>query len=197
MSDARESSPMPRVPRKRSKAWIWFFTFLVIASVSVAGFMIWFNMRMQLTPEQLEAAMQQWKEHGPRDYRLKVTKQVNENEPEHYEITVRDRRVIEVRLNGQRLRNESNEPYPAGHERLQWYTMHHLLREIEVFLDRDAKERKKNYNVAIFDDQTGALRKYIRRVMGTRQRVEETVQLEPLPAEEPVTPPSERERKKP
>ncbi len=73
--------------------------------------------------------------------------------------------------------------------------MHHLLRDIEVFLDRDAKEGKKNYNVAIFDDQTGALRKYIRRVMGMRQRVEETVQLEPLPAEEPTAAPVERQGK--
>ncbi len=167
-------------PRKRSNAWIWFFTFLVMASVGVAAFMIWFNMRMQLKPEQLEAAMQRWKEHGPPDYRLIVTKQVNDNEPEHFEITVRDHRVIEVRLNGQRLRNEANEPYPPGHERLQWYTMRHLLREVEIFLDQDAKAGKKNYNVAIFDEDTGALRKYVRRVMGTQQRVEETVKVEPL-----------------
>ncbi len=71
---------------------------------------------MQLKPEQVEAAMQRWKEHGPHDYRLIVTKQVNENEPDHFEITVRARRVIDVRLNGQRLRNESNEPYPPGAE---------------------------------------------------------------------------------
>jgi hypothetical protein len=180
MSDVRDSSPLPR---KRSNAWIWFFTFVFVASVVLAGFMIWFNMRLQLKPEQLEAAMQRWKEHGPRDYRLVVTKQVNENEPDHFDITVRDRRVIDVRLNGQRLRNEANEPYPPGHERLQWYTMHHLLREIEVLLDQDAKAGKKNYNVAHFDDQTGALRKYIRRVMGSRQRVEETVKLEPLAPE--------------
>lgn len=168
--------------RRSNSTWIWFFAFLVVASVCVAGFMIWFNLRMQLKPEQVEAAMQQWKEHGPRDYRLIISKKVNDNEPEHYEVTVRDRRVIDVRLNGQRLRNEANEPYPPGHDRLQWYTMHHLLREIEVFLDHDAKEGKKNYNVADFDEQTGALRRYVRRVMGTKQHLEETVQLEPLSA---------------
>lgn len=183
--------------RKKNATWIWFFTFLVIASVSVAGFMIWFNLHIQLKPEQLESAMQRWKEHGPRDYRLIITKKINKNEPEHFEVTVRDHRVIEVRLNGQRLRNEANEPYPPGHERLQWYTMHHLQREIEVLLDRDAKDGKKNFNVADFDNQNGALRLYRRRVMGTDQRVEETVQLEPLPAEEPLTPPSERQRKQP
>jgi len=166
--------------RRKNSTWIWFFAFLAAASVGVAGFMIWFNSRMQLKPEELEAAMERWRTHGPGDYRLIVTKHVNDNEPDRYEVTVRARRVIEVRLNGQRLRDESNEPYPPGHERLQWYTMHHLLREIEVFLDRDAKEGRRNFNVADFDEETGALRRYVRRVMGTSRRVEETVQLEPL-----------------
>jgi hypothetical protein len=166
--------------RRKNSTWIWFFAFLAVASVGVAGFMIWFNTRMQLKPDKLEAIMERWRTHGPHDYRLLVTKTVNANEPDHYEITVRDRRVIDVRLNGQRLRNESNDPYPPGHERLQWYAMHHMLREIEVFLDQDAKDGRKNFNVADFDEETGALRTYVRRVMGTKQRLQETVQLEPL-----------------
>jgi hypothetical protein len=169
--------------RAKNSAWIWFFAFLLVASIGVAGFMIWFNQRMQLEPARLETEMKKWREHGPSDYRLVITKQVNDGEPEHFEVTVRNHRVIEVRLNGQRLRNESNEPYPPGHERLQWFTMDNMLRDIEVFLDRDAKDKRKNYNVALFDEETGALRKYVRRVMGTTQRVEETVQIEPLPAQ--------------
>jgi hypothetical protein len=168
--------------RRKNSTWIWFFAFLAIASVGVAGFMIWFNRQLQLTPARLEAMMERWRTHGPHDYRLIITKRVNDEGPDKYEVTVRDRRVIDVRLNGQRLRDESNEPYPPGHERLQWYTMHHLLREIEVFLDRDKKAGRKNFNVADFDEETGALRRYVRRVMGTTQRVEETVQLEPLTA---------------
>jgi hypothetical protein len=166
--------------RKKNNVWAWFFAFVVLASVSVAVLMIVFNLRVQLKPEELDGAMQRWKDHGPRDYRLTVTKQINKNDPEHYEITVRDRRVIDVRLDGQRLRNDANEPYPPGHDRLQWYTMDHLLREIEVFLDQDAKEGRTNYNVARFDEATGALRSYVRRDMRSNQRVEETVKLDPL-----------------
>ena len=167
-------------PRRKNSTWIWFFAFLAIASVGVAGFMIWFNRQLQLTPERLEAMMEQWRTHGPRDYRLRITKRISDEGPDQYEVTVLDRRVIDVRLNGQRLRDESNEPYPPGHERLQYYTMHHMLREIEVFLDRDKKAGRVNFNVADFDEETGALRRYVRRVMGTTQRIEETVQLEPL-----------------
>ena len=169
-------------PRKKNHYWVWYFAFIVLASVGVAGFMIDFNMRQQLKAEQLEGAMQRWQQHGPADYLLTISKRINESDQaDIFVVRVRQRRVIEVRLNGQLLRDESNEPYPPGHERLQWYTMDHLLREIEIFLDQDAKEGRKNYNVAYFDEQTGALQRYIRRVMGTRQRVEELAKVEPLP----------------
>jgi hypothetical protein len=168
--------------REKNYLWVCFFVFIILASVGVACFMIWFNNRMQLKPEQLEAARQRWKQDGPGDYRLTISKRINEQDlVETFVVTVRDRKVIDVRLNGERLRDEDNQPFPPGHERLQYYSMEYLMRDIEVFLDQDAKAGVKNYNVAIFDEKTGGLRKYVRRVMGTRQRVEEDVKIEPLP----------------
>lgn len=167
-------------PRKKNYYWIWFFAFIVLGSIGVAAFMIDFNLRQQLKPEQLEAAMQRWQQHGPADYLLTISKKINDGEPDIYVVHAQHR-VIEVRLNGQLLRDESNEPYPAGHERLQWYTMDHLLREIEIFLDQDAKAGVMNFNVAYFDEKTGALEQYVRRVMSTRQRVQEQAKVERLP----------------
>ncbi len=170
-------------PRKKNYLWVWFFVFVVVASVGVAGLMIWFNLRLQLKPEKLAEAMQRWQEHGPRDYRMTVTKRIGDSDHvDTFVATVRNQKVLDVQMNGEPLRDqETDERFPPGHERLQYFTMDRLLREIERFMELDAKEGRKTYNVAIFDEQTGALRKYIRRVMGTRERVEEDVKVEPLP----------------
>jgi hypothetical protein len=173
---------MSSAPREKSLAWIWFFVFVLAASVGVAGFMIWFNLRLQLTREQLEDAIRRWKVHGPRDYVMTVYKRIGDTNADTIVARVRGGKVLEVRLNGEPLRNqETDERFPAGHERLQYYTMDHLLREIERFLELDERAKRKTYNVALFDEQTGALRRYVRSVPGTREHVEEEVKLEPLP----------------
>ena len=73
-----ESTPAP--PKPKNNAWIWFFAFLLVASVGVVAFMIWFNNSIQLTPEKLAENLQRWKEKGPRDYKLTYTKRIN-NDP--------------------------------------------------------------------------------------------------------------------
>ena len=171
-------------PRKKNSLWVWFFVFIVVASAGLAGFMIWFNLSLQLKPEQLQDAMKRWKELGPADYLMTCTKRLNEDSTDTFAVEVRARKVVEVRLNGKPLRNEeTGEPYPPGHERLQYYSMDRLLVEIERFLEMDAKASTKNYNYAYFDERTGALQRYVRSVRSTRQHVEENVKLEPLPAE--------------
>jgi len=163
---------------------VWFFVFIVVASVGVAGFMIWFNRSLQLKPEQLEAAMQRWEEHGPSNYLMTFTKRINRGEPDTFVVKVRARKVVEVRMNGKPLRNEDTEqPFPAGHDQLQYYSMDRLLRDIERFIQQDARDGKKIYNVATFDKDTGALETYTRSDSVSRQHVRETVKIEPLPVE--------------
>lgn len=170
--------------RPKNRVWLWFIALVVAASVGLAGFVIWFNMRLQLKPEQVAAAIERWKENGPADYVLNVTKQIGTGEQAHTDklvVTVRDRKVIDVRLNGEPLRNqETDERYPPGHARLQWYSMDRMLGDVEIFLDRDAKAKAKNYNVAVFDAKTGALLRFVRREMGTQNRIEEDVRVQPL-----------------
>jgi hypothetical protein len=172
-------------PRRKNYAWMWFFGFIVVASVGVAGFMIWFNSRLQLKPEQLEAAMQRWKEHGPSDYLMTFTKQISRSDqPDTFVVRVRAKKVVEVRMNGKLLRNEeTQQPYPAGHDQLQYYSMDRLLRDIERFMELDARAGKKNYTVATFDKDTGALETYTRSDRSAGQHVRETVKIEPLPVE--------------
>jgi hypothetical protein len=167
------------VPRRKNNAWLWFFAFVTIASVAVAEFMILFNLRLQLTPEKLEAAMERWRTHGPTDYLMTYTRKIgNSDEADRFVVRVRNKQVVEVRMNGELLRDGRG--IVIVDERLQYHRMESLFRDIERFLEMDAREGKKNYNVAVFDDQTGALRMFRRSVKVPPQHVDEEVKIEPL-----------------
>ena len=166
MSDAA-----PR-PRKKSFAWAWFLVLLVIASIAAAAFMIRYNLARQLKPEQLEAAWASWKTHGPRSYRMTYTQEVNGQKKETFQARVRDGTVEEVLHDGR----------PLEREQLAHYSMDRLFAHVEKFLFLDRQPgQPKTFTVAVFDDTTGALKYYVRRVMGTQQRVEIQVKLEDLP----------------
>jgi hypothetical protein len=157
--------------KKPSRAWIWYFAFVFVASVGVAGTMIAFNLSRQLTPEQLEAQWRKWKDNGPADYRLTYTKRLNDSpQADRFLVTVRGGKVRDVQMNGAELAPE------------QWpyHSMDRLFRDIERFQELDAKDKRKVYMMAIFDDQTGAIRKFVRSVTSTRQSIDIETKIEPL-----------------
>ena len=149
-----------------------FFAFLIVASVGVAAFMIWFNLSIQLTPEQLDEARNLWKEKGSKDYDLVYTKRLNEDtRVETYKVKVRAGKVEEVLQNGKPL--EQNKEEGQEQDPRIFHSMDQILRDIERFMDLDRKPgAPKVYVTAIFDDKNGTLRRYIRRVMGTTLRIE-------------------------
>ena len=159
--------------KKPNRAWVWYFAFVLIASVAVAASLIAFNLGLQLTPEKLEAEWAKWKQHGPRDYRMTYHKTLGENQPDVFVVTVRDGKVRDVLMN-EKTRLEA--------EQLPYHIMYRMFRDIERFLELDAKQGKKNYVTAIFDPDTGAIRRFVRRVTGTKERIQLDVKLEPLPA---------------
>jgi hypothetical protein len=164
---------------KKNHLWIWFFVFVIAASVALAGFMIWFNLRLQLTPEKLEAARQKWKEHGPKDYAMTITTKLGEH-VDVYKVKVEGGKVMEVRLNGELLRNqETDVVYKPGHAKLQYYSMERQFVYLEGFLESDAKKNEKNHLIAIFNEKTGALEFFTRSERATRMHVEQKVTLEP------------------
>ncbi len=143
----------------------WFLLFLLLASIGVAATMIVFNLSIQLKPDQLEKAMKNWKENGPRSYKLAYTKQIDNNDQMLDRIVVRvvDGKVKEGTINGEAIEERV----------LPYHSMDRLFIDIEKFLDEDSKPgRPKTYTTAIFDAKTGALYRYVRRVMGSTQRLE-------------------------
>ena len=154
---------------KKNRGWIWYFVVLFVMAIVATTVLVVFNLRQQLTPEQLEAARQMWKEKGPRDYSMTYTIRKNaEPDADQYEVKVRGGRTVESRFNGQ----------PESPERFGYRTMDALFNDIERFMKHDSeKGSPKVYVRAIFDVQkTGGIRWYVRRVMGGRQRQEITVE---------------------
>jgi hypothetical protein len=156
------STPAP----KKNRRWIWFFVVVFALAFLAIAILVVFNLQQQLKPEQLDAALALWQKNGPRDYTMSYTTLVNA-EPQpietHYWVKVRGGRVVESKCNGQQ-EAASLFPYRGMESRFD---------EIEKFMRIDSEpNRPKVYVVATFDEKTGRLRRYIHRVMGSKDRVE-------------------------
>ena len=175
--------PNPAPPRKKNNAWICFFVFVTVASVGVAVFLIWWNLHIQLTPELLEKAEILWQENGPANYNMVYTKRLNDDaKVDKFEVEVRAEQVTKVFMNGKPLSKDEDEDKKM---RIH-HSMDRLFRDIDRFMDIDQKPNApKVYVTAIFDDKTGAMLRYIRRVMGSKQRLEIHVAMDALDTETP------------
>jgi hypothetical protein len=163
------SEPTGQPPKKTNYIWVGYFAFLVIASVGVAAFMIWFNLRQQLTREKLEAAEKLWNEKGPKSYKMTYMKQLQGEKLTTFAVTVHNKNVTEVLRNGKPLEKNADETRDPK----IYHSMEAHFLFIQRFMDLDEKpDAPKVYAVANFDPQTGALQRYIRRVMSSNERVE-------------------------
>ena len=152
---------------KPSRRWIWFFAVVGLLAVAAVTINLVYNLRQQLTPEQLQQARALWEEKGPRSYNLRYQVRSSDGEPEVFQSEVRDGRVVWARLNGRLL-----EP------RLwHYHDMRGRFADIQRFLDEDARPGKPRvFAKAQFDAKTGQLIHYVRAVSATRERVQIDVQ---------------------
>ena len=151
-------------PKKRR--WLWFFIPTVVLALAATATLAIYNLKQQLKLEQLETAMKQWREVGPPNYLLVYTAKKVSNTGEmidHYVVKVKRGKAVEVLVNG----------LPLEERQLEYYNMARLHDQVDRFLEIDAKPGSpKTYTRATFHPINGALLWYVRRVMGTRQRVE-------------------------
>lgn len=174
MSEA--SPPAPASPPKRNRLWIGYFAFLIVASIGVTIFMIWFNLRIQLKPEQIQAARKLWEEKGPKNYNMIYTRKLGVTDvSEQFKVKVRKGSVIEVKTPDEPLKRPEDAPAEEDPRRL--HGMDALLAEMAANMERDRQpEANKVYVVANFDPATGAILRYIRYDMRTKERVELNIQ---------------------
>jgi hypothetical protein len=166
--DARASYNTVMPPTKNN-TWKWFFAILFALALFASILMIAVSWHLQLKPELLEAARERWETSGPANYIMVYTTRRNdETTTDHYVVKVRKKKTYEVIVNDLPLT-----------ERLDYYGMDAMFNDIERFQDMDNEKGKpRTYTRATFDDHTGAIRWYVRRVMGSRERQE--INVEPL-----------------
>jgi hypothetical protein len=154
-----------------NRNWLWFFLTLAALTILATATLAIFNIRQQLQRETVTKAIELWRANGPKDYLLIYTGKKTQDSGDivdHYVVEVRGGEAREVFVNGTKLDGRQ----------LPFYGMHRLLHDIDHFMETDAEPGKpKTYTRGIFDGRTGALGWYVRRVMGSRQRLEITVEL--------------------
>lgn len=163
-----EHDELPMRPPTRNRGWIWYFVVVGVLALGSAVTLVTYNLRQQLKPEQLAAAEAKWEKNGPRSYDMEFTKKGSATGT--YEVRVRDGKVVYAEPDERTLSQKA--PY---------YSMQALFGYVDEFLKEDARPgAPRTYTVASFDPDDGHLLHYVRRVMGTNQRLELTVQLTPV-----------------
>jgi hypothetical protein len=149
---------------EKNHGWIWFFVVVIGLGIAAMASLIVYNLSQQLKPEQLADARRLWKEKGWRSYQLSYTiRRGIEASSDAFVVRVRGGRVVSSTVNG--LPEEKRLFGARG--------MEALFDDIERFLELDARPgQPRTFTRAIFDNNTGALRSYVRRVMGGKERTE-------------------------
>ncbi len=163
---------------QQSYRWVWYFVVLIILTVAACTILVWYNLRQQLKKEDLQRAREQWKRDRPLNYDLHYTKRGSASGA--FDVEVRDGKVTSVTLDGREITQNDKPIDPSRYPR---YDMTALMDDIETFLEEDSESsRPRTYTVATFDPKDGHLIRYVRRVMGTSERIEIIVQLRVLDA---------------
>ncbi|HZT79089.1 MAG TPA: DUF6174 domain-containing protein [Gemmataceae bacterium] len=164
---------------KRNRRWIWFFVVLFGLAAAGITWEVVYNLRQQLTPEQVAAARERWRANGPRDYTLEYSVKRDTGPdlagtvPERYTVEVRGGKVQSVTWpNGRPLRREDYD----------FDSMDSLLDYVARRVQEDREPgRPRVFAVAQFDAEDGHVLHYVRSVMKTRERLEVETVLRPAP----------------
>jgi hypothetical protein len=166
---------MPAPPRNRR--WVWFFVILSVLGASAIFINLAYNVLQQLKPEQLAAARALWEEKAPENYDLEYIVKDEEatggTEPlrlavERISVHVRGGKVQSVSRNGMEVPADERGPYGVGP----------LFELIQTHLEKDNQPgQPRTFAHALFDKADGHPIHYVRRVMGTRRRLEIIIQL--------------------
>jgi Family of unknown function (DUF6174) len=172
-----DSRPQSRDRARRNRRWIWFFVLLSVLGLCAMIIPWVYNVAQQLRPEQFAAARALWNQQRPSDYNLEYV--VKEDDKpggdassapgvESVSIQVRQGRVDSAMRNGNPLSPEEEKKYGVDA----------LFDLIQAHLEHDGQPgQPRAYAHARFDKQDGHPVHYVRRVMGSRERLEIIVEL--------------------
>jgi hypothetical protein len=167
--------------RKPNRRWIWYFVVVAGLTVLATTILVVYNLGQQLTHEQLDTARKLWDQKRPPDYVLTYTKSGSVTGT--FVVTVREAKIESVLMRQNVVKDNQVKvvEQPLQREQYGSYDMDGLFHDIERFLDIDAKKGSpRTYMVATFDPQNGQLRRFVRRVMGTSNRL--LIEVQPIQA---------------
>lgn len=170
----------PQAVKRRT--WLWFFA--ILGALTAVGSLLprfigpMFHGLQPLTPEMMKAAQELWEQKGPRDYDLEYQKKGSVGGK--FSVRVRQGKVVSGMADGQ----------PLEPRLYSYHTMTAILDDLERFLELSRKPGSRPTVLkAQFNAGTGHLVRYVYVVSGTDQKIELTVQLQPLAADgSPVMP---------
>lgn len=154
-------------PRPANRGWIWYFAVVAVLAVVFVIVLARYNLSQQLSADKLAAAKALWDRAKPRDYDLEYTQ--TGGAAETRKVKVRGGRVVSVVREGGPL-----EPRLYAYSDMDaWFGF------LEDYVKGDAEPGKPRvYSVATFDPEDGHIVRYVRRVMGTTERLEVNFKLE-------------------
>jgi hypothetical protein len=162
--------------KSRWRVFVWYFIALAALSAAAVIIPIVVNLNQQLTPEQLAEARANWTRNGPASYDLHYEERIDSEEiPNEYIVKVREGEVVSLRINGQLKALEAMTP-----QQRHKYTVPGLFEQIDEYLQEMKDGRRRNFAVAHFAPELGYPMHYIRRVRGSRSRLEWTIAVSPV-----------------
>jgi hypothetical protein len=149
---------------KRNRGWLWYFVIVLGLTVAATVVLGVFNLRQQLTQEQFEAARKLWDAKKPADYDLVYIKRLNDDaKGDRFAVAVRGGEVRSAKMNGRDLDERER----------RYHSMDQMFNDIERLLELDRQPKApRTYLRGRFDPDSGRLIQFVRREMGTRNRVE-------------------------
>jgi hypothetical protein len=165
---------MPEAQPARRYRWVWFFVVLGVLTTGGVAANVWFNLRQQLTSQQLADAHRLWKQKKPGIYDLHYTvkREVNPDlagtVPQNYTAHINGKEVLVTSAGGHPLKTGDYD----------FDTMDSLFDAIDRQLYSDADPgRPRAFVKATFDGSDGHVKHYVHSIMRTRERLEVTVEM--------------------
>jgi hypothetical protein len=161
---------------KRPRNYVWYFLVLaVLGSVALVA-PILFNLSQLLTVEKIAEAEARWEQNGPASYDLKLEdRRSPDAHLEVYDVKVRERKVVELRVND----HEETLTALSPEQRRQW-TVPGLFEQMRAHLAEEEQGKRRNFATANFHPHLGYPVRYVRRVRGTKERLEWRITVTPL-----------------
>lgn len=166
----------PKKPTAPWRSYVWYFLALAVLGAAAVIIPIIANIMQQLTPDKFAEARARWKQQGPASYDLRYIERIDSDEAgDEYQVKVRDGEVVSLRVNGHLKALEA-----MTAQQRQKYTVPRMFDQIEEHLVEEKDGQQRNFATAHFDSELGYPMHYIRRVRGSRSRLEWMIKVTPV-----------------